>query len=169
MQISKMMIIGLLGMVSFTGCGMVDEPIEITLPTANKPAIQDTQNESLEKRFTEPKEQMPGAVESALMWSHKYDELSNKNESLMDKNNSLIKENSELKHQLSQLQLELEQTKKELESANAFLQEMQLELNHWKDDVLGFRDEMRQAESTQLEALSRILKLFGAEMTQPKK
>ncbi len=168
MQISKMMIIGLLGTVFFTGCSaMIDEPIEITLPMATKPVIQDTQSKSLEQRFTEPKEQMPGAVESALMWSHKYDELSNKNESLMDKNNSLTKENSELKHQLSQLQLEMEQTKKELEGANTFLQEMQLELNHWKDDVLGFRDEMRRAESTQLEALSRILKLLGAEMTEP--
>jgi chromosome segregation ATPase len=85
----------------------------------------------------------------------------------MDKNNSITKENSELKHQLSQLQLEMEQTKKELHSANAFLQEMQQELNHWKNDVLGFRDEMRRAESTQLEALSRILKLLGAEMTEP--
>ena len=167
MQISKMMIIGLLGTVFFTGCGMIEEPIEITLPPLNKPATQDAQSKSLEQRFTEPEEQAPGAVESALMWSHKYDELSNKTESLMDKNNSLIEENSELKHQLSQMQLELEQTKKELESANAFLQEMQLELNHWKDDVLGFRDEMRRAESTQLEALSRILKILGAEMTEP--
>ncbi len=168
MQISKMMIIGLLGTVSFTVCSsMIDEPIEITLPTITKPVIQDTQNKSLEQRFTEPKEQMPSAMESVLMWSHKYDELSNKTESLMNKNNSLTKENSELKHQLSQLQLELEQTKKELEGANTFLQEMQLELNHWKNDVLGFRDEMRRAESTQLEALSRILKILGAEMTEP--
>lgn len=167
MQISKIMIIGLLGTVFFTGCGMIDEPIEITLPTANKPVIQNTQNKSLEQRFTEPKEQMPGAVESALMWSRKYDELLNKTESFMDKNSSLIKENSELKHQLSQLQLEMEQTEKELEGANAFLQEMQLELNHWKNDVLGFRDEMRRAESTQLEALGRILKILGAEMVEP--
>lgn len=168
MQILKMMIIGLLGTVFVMGCSsMIDEPIEITLPPLNKPEIQDTQNKSLEQRFTEPKEQMPGAVESALMWSRKYDELSNRTEKLMEKNNSLTRENSELKHQLGKLQLELEQTKKELEGANSFLQEMQTELNQWKDNVLGFRDEMRRAESTQLEALSRILKLLGAEMTEP--
>jgi chromosome segregation ATPase len=169
MQILKMVIIGLLGTVFFTGCisSMIDEPIEITLPTFTKPAIQNPQNKSIEQRFLDPQEKVPGAVESALMWSRKYDELSNKTESLMDKNNSITKENSELKHQLSQLQLEMEQTKKELNSANAFLQEMQQELNHWKNDVLGFRDEMRRAESTQLEALSRILKLLGAEMTEP--
>lgn len=167
MQIIKIVIIGLLGTVFFMGCSLIDDPIEITLPTFTKPAIQDTQSKSLEQRFTETKEQAPGAVENMLMWSQKYDELLSKTESLMDKNNSLTKENTEIKHQLSQLQLELEQTKKELKGANAFLQEMQSELNHWKDNVLGFRDEMRQAESTQLDALSRILKLLGAEMTEP--
>lgn len=167
MQIMKIVIIGLLGTFFFMGCSMIDDPIEITLPTFTKPATQDTQSKSLERRFTEMKAQAPDAVGNVLMWSQKYDELLSKNERLMDKNNSLTKENMEFKHQLSQLQLELEQTKKELKSANAFLQEMQLELNHWKNDVLGFRDEMRQAESTQLDALSRILKLLGAEMTEP--
>lgn len=167
MQIIKIVVIGLLGTVFFMGCNMIDDPIEITLPTFTKPAIQDTQNKFLERRFTETKEQTPGAVENMLMWSQKYDELLSKTERLMDKKNSLTEENAEFKHQLSQLQLELEQIKKELGGANAFLQEMQLELNHWKDNVLGFRDEMRQAESAQIEALSRILKLLGAEMTEP--
>jgi hypothetical protein len=61
----------------------------------------------------------------------------------------------------------MKQTKKELNEANNFLQEMQLELNQWKGDVLGFRDEMRRAQKSQLDALSRILRILGAETAQP--
>ncbi len=44
---------------------------------------------------------------------------------------------------------------------------MQVELVKWKSDVLGFRDEMRKAQSVQLQALTRIMKILGAEMTGP--
>ena len=41
--------------------------------------------------------------------------------------------------------------------------EMHVELNQWKADVLGFRDEMRKAEAAQLQALGKILRILGAE------
>jgi len=37
-------------------------------------------------------------------------------------------------------------------------------LNNWKTDILGFRDEMRDAETAQLEALLKILKVLGGEV-----
>jgi len=163
-----LMMICLAILVLLTGCGIIEEPIEITLPSKPAPAAAvDQSDKSMERRFTEPSDIAPGAVESALMWSQKYDEISVKTEKLMDKNTALIQKNSDLKHKVTKLELELEQTKKEIDQANTFLQEMHLELTQWKGDVLGFRDEMRKADTAQLHALSRILKILGAEMSEP--
>ena len=43
---------------------------------------------------------------------------------------------------------------------------MNLQLNKWKGDVLGFRDEMRKAQATQLGALKQIMQILGAELTE---
>ncbi|MFB0524723.1 MAG: hypothetical protein ACETVZ_04235, partial [Phycisphaerae bacterium] len=43
---------------------------------------------------------------------------------------------------------------------------MRIELNNWKANVLGFRDERREAEIAQLEALLKILKILGGEVTR---
>jgi hypothetical protein len=52
-----------------------------------------------------------------------------------------------------------------LSEANGLLIEMRVELNNWKSDILGFRDEMRNAETAQLETLLRILKVLGGQVT----
>ncbi len=44
--------------------------------------------------------------------------------------------------------------------------EMRIELNNWRTDILGFRDEMRDADTTQLQALLRILKILGGEVKE---
>jgi hypothetical protein len=41
---------------------------------------------------------------------------------------------------------------------------MIVELNNWKADVIGFRQEMRSAEKAQLEALLKILQILGGEV-----
>ena len=41
---------------------------------------------------------------------------------------------------------------------------MRIELNNWKTDVLGFREEMRDAEIEQLRALLKILEILGGEV-----
>ena len=56
-----------------------------------------------------------------------------------------------------------DQAKKELREASEFMARMHAELAKWKKDVLGFRSEMRQAQATQLKAISRIMKTLGAE------
>ena len=48
--------------------------------------------------------------------------------------------------------------------ANDLLIEMRIELNNWKTNILGFRDEMRDAEKEQLKALIRILTVLGGEI-----
>jgi hypothetical protein len=42
---------------------------------------------------------------------------------------------------------------------------MRIELNNWKTNIIGFRDEMRDADKTQLQALLRILKALGGEVS----
>ena len=97
------------------------------------------------------------------MWAQRYEEMSLSNNQLREKNNELFLENAKLKENVAKLQTSLDMTRKELAEANEFLQQMHVELNKWKTDVLGYRDEMRQAQKAQLEALAKILKLLGAE------
>ena len=54
---------------------------------------------------------------------------------------------------------------KELAEANNLLVEMDKNLDNWRKDVLGFREEMRQADAAQIEALQKILSLLGAEQS----
>lgn len=148
------------------GCTIVDRPIP---PQSYQPAavpMAAPMVETMENRFSESKEADTNAVESALMWSNRYEELSVKTEKLRDDNYKLTTGNTNLKHDIQKLQDELDRTQAELKDANEFLQEMNLQLSKWKGDVLGFRDEMRNAQATQLEALKQIMKILGAELTE---
>jgi len=123
------------------------------------------QSSSVAKRFQESVPQRRTAVESAIELSQKYAQLSEDAVGLRGKNQDLSAENHQLKEQISVLDAKLKQTDKELTEANEFLIEMRIELNSWKTDILGFRDEMREAETAQLEALLKILKVLGGEST----
>ncbi|HPD48110.1 MAG TPA: hypothetical protein P5279_02965 [Anaerohalosphaeraceae bacterium] len=156
------------------GCNYVDEPIVLdTIPArpaqtyTAPPAVVQPTDAAVAKRFTETKDDAPDAVESAVMWSEKYKELAEKYKTLTEENMALVKENSDLKKNLLVLEADLKRTRQELDDANAFLHEMHAELTQWKGDVLGFRDEIRTAQSAQLQALAKILKLLGAETTEP--
>jgi len=159
----------LLVTIMLTGCGLIDEPIaiEVGLPPQPQPALAATvADESIERRFTDSETDSTDAIQSALMWSQKYEELSAKAEKLREEKSTLVLENTGLKHKLALLGAELDRAKKELAEANNFLHQMQIELTNWKSDVLGFRDEMRNAQAAQLEALQRVLRILGAEPVQ---
>lgn len=153
-------------------CGYVDEPIAleaIEMPRMRSPepptvaaAPADT---TIANRFANVEERVEGG--GMMRWSEKYESLSEKYTTLTEDNLNLTKANSELKRKLMSLEAELNTTKRELEDANLFLQDMHKELTQWKGDVLGFREEMRNADGAQLVALTRILKLLGAEGTEP--
>ena len=79
-------------------------------------------------------------------------------------NHQLAAENRSLKEKVTSLEAELKQAKKELAEANGLLVDMRVELNNWKNNILGFRDEIRQADSEQIKALLEILKILGGEI-----
>lgn len=132
----------------------------VVLETSQPPA----ESEDMAKRFIEPTESEPTAVESAIELSGKYAELSKRVTELRYNNEQLSAESKQLKEKNISLGSQLQQTEKELNEANELLIEMRIELNNWKTDVLGFRDEMRQADSEQLRALLKILELLGGEV-----
>ena len=105
------------------------------------------------------------ALDSAIQLSKKFAALSEEMTKLQAEKEQLAVENKELKTQLEKLRPEAEQARKELAEANDLLVEMRIELNNWKSDVLGFREEIREADKIQLEALLKILRVLGGEET----
>ncbi|MDD5010641.1 MAG: hypothetical protein PHQ00_00785, partial [Phycisphaerae bacterium] len=93
-----------------------------------------------------------------------YAELSERMTQLQKKNQELVVENARLKDHIAVLEPKLQQTKKELDEANDLLIQMRIELNNWKTDILGFRDEIRQADKAQLQTLLKILEVLGGEI-----
>lgn len=116
-------------------------------------------NEIIAKRFQESAAQNSTAVESAVELSQKYATLSEEAAGLRQKN-------QQLQEQTGAFESQLRQTQKELAEANDLLIEMRVELNNWKSNILGFRDEMREADTAQLEALLRILKVLGGQTVE---
>jgi len=148
------------------GCGQMEwSPVTLeTVSVSPTPPMAVQQNpSSLQNRFDENPVGPRDAVQDAVMWSEKYQKLSDVADQLREKNTLLTKENALLRQRLEAVQAQLDQTRQELEDANQFLQKMHLELAQWKSDVLGFRDEIRRSEAAQLAALVRILKVLGAE------
>jgi len=147
--------------VFLSGCTVPEAQLRV----AETPApVVGRQNSSVVKRFQPPAEGQT-AVESAIELSQKYAKLSEEAAKLRQNNQDLINENNQLRQQLATLDAKFKQTQKELSEANDLLIEMRIELNDWQANVLGFRDEMREAETAQLEALVKILKILGGEVT----
>ena len=117
--------------------------------------------------FTSAEPQGPTAVESAIALSDKYAKLSEEAAALRQSKQTLEVENQKLETGLKICRTQLEEAQKELTQANDLLLQTRLELNTWKNDVLGFRGEMRDAQKAQLETLYKILKLMGGEVNQP--
>ncbi|MFA6177168.1 MAG: hypothetical protein WC765_11380 [Phycisphaerae bacterium] len=107
--------------------------------------------------------QSSNAVESAIEISAKYARLSDEMATMKEKFQALEEENKQLRNELVPCKTQLAQAQKELAEANDLLVEMRVELNNWKSNILGFRNEMRQANTAQLEALAKILAVLGAE------
>jgi chromosome segregation ATPase len=147
----------------FSGCALPEEPVQVILPTKYV-GEQQHKASSPENRFRVTAAEERTAVESAVQLSEKYAALTQEAAELGNSKTKLTEENTRLRGKVAALQLELEQTQKELTEANELLREMLAELNNWKSNVLGFQQEMREADKTQLEALLKILKLLGGEV-----
>ncbi len=116
------------------------------------------------KRFEKSSSSGQTVVESAIELSKQLAELSRELVVLKQQKFELITENERLKKQLVSLEPELTQTKEELAQANDLLIEMRIELNNWKTDIIGYRDEMRDANRAQLEVLLKIAEALGAQI-----
>jgi len=130
----------------------------------SSPKSEKQQSDSVAKRFQESASQQSTVVESAMELSKKHAKLSEEAAVLRQENKDLTARNLQLKDQVVTLEAQLQQTQRELSEANDLLITMRIELNNWKIDILGFRDEIRDAETAQLEALLKILKVLGGEV-----
>ena len=145
-----------------SGCTSEQKPAQ----TAVSPHLAEMQqNNNIAKRFQETSEQIPSAVESAIELSERYAQLTEDAAALQQQNEDVMTKNQQLNEQIAELDTQLNQAQKELQEANDLLIEMRIELNSWKGNILGFREEMREAQTTQLEALFQILQLLGGQVT----
>ncbi|MFA5552972.1 MAG: hypothetical protein WCZ89_06405 [Phycisphaerae bacterium] len=145
------------------GCTSSENPAKMFSPPDVDRAPQ--QVVVSENRFVEQRSSTT-ALESAVQLSEKYAILSAEASELRQQNNNLQETNKRLNNELAQVKNQLIQAKKELSEANHLLLETRVEMNNWKTDILGFRDEMRQAEIAQLQTLKKILEVLGGEMPE---
>jgi chromosome segregation ATPase len=154
----------LTGLLSVTfllsGCAAPQWPTEVVLQPAQGSAAR--QSPSAAKRFQDVSKGST-VLESAMELSEKYSTLLEETAKLRMENQKFSEENKSLKEQLTSCQSQLERTQKELAEATDLLTEMRVELNNWKNDILGFRGEMREAQKAQLEALLKILNILGTD------
>ena len=145
-----------------SGCSSTQKPADIAADFA---PVERQQNDSIARRFQEPDPEGSTVVASAMKLSSEYSRLNQEAALLRQQNEDLIAKNRQLNEQAVSLEARLQQTQKELAEANSLLIDMRVELNNWKADILGFREEMRNAETAQLETLLRILKVLGGQVT----
>ena len=152
------------------GCSLKHDAYQVSLSAGQeqpKPPESSIEKQDISNRFKENSPQNRSAVESAIEMSEKYAKLAEETRLMQQKNQNLENENKELKAQADNTRKQLEQNTKELNEANDLLMKTQMDLNNWKSDVIGFRDEMRRSEKAQLEALYKILVALGGEVKNP--
>ena len=162
MKSYQRIIITIIPAILLASCTKVSQPFDAALKSTGSTA--DRTDSAAMRRFKDTNTDDPTAVESAIELSKKYAVLSEKMTALRLEKQVLADENSHLKQQIGLLEKDLKQTQKELGESNDLLIEMRIELNNWKTDILGFRDEIRKADKAQLETLVKILKVLGGEV-----
>ncbi|MFO8014481.1 MAG: hypothetical protein R6X20_14380 [Phycisphaerae bacterium] len=115
----------------------------------------------------EPEAASSTAVENALAWSEKYARAVEQLARQQEANSKLADENRTLETKIASLESELAKTRQELNDANDLLIDLRRANEDWKTSVLGYRDEMRKAHGAELEALHKVLRLLGGEVTDP--
>lgn len=165
MKLIGRIIISLLFMLMFisSGCSEGQRSLKI-IPGSGSGSSQ--HDDMVAKRFQDSTPQGTTAIESAMELSERYARLSEEAAKLRQQNQEYASNNQELDDRISDLESQLEQAQKELTEANDLLIEMRVELNNWKTDILGFREEIRDAETAQLEALMKILRVLGGDVQQ---
>ena len=104
---------------------------------------------------------------STLGWAKKHAEANAKLDLSQEENRLLADKVRQLEQQVAKLNADFTRAEKELGEANSMLLEMREELQGWKTNVLGFRDEIRRSQKAELNALAKIMRLLGGEMAPP--
>lgn len=166
-HIKKTFLVLSLVVIVLSGCN-INVPEEIVpepfMGTNNKPNPSDPVPTDNGIRFTS-KAVDDRSYDDARDWAVKYKELRLQNQQLEKLNNELATDNKRLMKRFDAMNANLKITEKELSDANEMLIEQRKELDNWKANVLGFRDESNYIHKEQLKALVKILKLLGAEYT----
>ncbi|MCH8217537.1 MAG: hypothetical protein IH892_12305 [Planctomycetes bacterium] len=130
--------------------------------------VSASDRDSVAQRFDERHDEGTRTViESAMQLSDKYAQLTAKAADMHESNQELTQENEQLMLQAADLRAKLKQAQSELTNSNELLMDLMGELSLWKQDILGFRHEMRKADNAQLEALLKILEGLGGEAELP--
>jgi hypothetical protein len=109
---------------------------------------------------------LPTSVESTLILQDKYAKTLEELSREQQRSRSLADDNKKLADGAAKLQADLAKAQQELGEANDLLVQMRQELEKWKADILGFRDELRRADQVQLEAIGKVLTLLGGEVAK---
>lgn len=105
------------------------------------------------------------AVENALAWSEKYAQAVEQLARQQEANQKLADQNRALESKVAAVESDLAKTRQELKDANDLLIDLRRANEDWKANVLGYRDEMRKAHGAEIEALHKVLRLLGGEVT----
>jgi hypothetical protein len=110
---------------------------------------------------------LPTAIESTLVLQDKYARALEDLRREQERSRDITEQKQQLTDENTRLQADLTRTQQELGEANGLLVQMRTEIEKWKGDVIGFRDELRQSNRAQLDALAKVMTLLGGE-TSPK-
>ncbi|AQT66938.1 hypothetical protein STSP2_00076 [Anaerohalosphaera lusitana] len=149
-----------------TGCAEMEKPVEIRLTEPAKPAQATTERQRFDGATAQQEAQAASQVYTTRILTEENKELRKQIDELTAEKEALMEDNQVLEKRAVLLKENLAQTEKELEEANELLIDMRMELDKWKENVLGYREELRTVHTEQLRALAKILKLMGAEMVQ---
>jgi len=141
------------GCLALVGCNLAQQQ-----PTPPTPAaVGGTAPHLVPRDEKTAMERVNELTDKCVELSEKRMKLQNENETLRDKNRVLIDASAKA-------QAELVQAKKELADANVMLDELTADLQRWKENVLGFREEMRKAQAVELQKLVEIIRFLGGEV-----
>jgi hypothetical protein len=162
----SMIVAAALGFFLFGGCVQESyRDASAALPEQAHPPEAVYLQKAVVARESDPP--LPTAIENAIALQDKYARALEDLRREQEQNRSLSDENRKLADATARMQAEVTKTQQELTEANALLIQMRGEIEKWKTDVLGYRDEMRKANQAQIEALGKVLSLLGAEAGGP--
>jgi len=158
----KRIVIAMSLLLPLIGC----EPVT---PTGTPPVrVEPTQASYIPASAVKPdNEPTPTAVDAAMAWAERYSQAVLERDAALERAREAERGQEDAEKKTRELQRDLEQVNRELADANKTLLVLQGELDKWKRDVLGFREEIRAAMAAELTALQQIMKVLGGELAEP--